>query len=368
MKKALQFGGIILILVIGFFAYQFILPHIRPPRGFLKVETIPVAEVLLDGESQGSSPLQKKDLPIGSYDLVIKAEVATLPDDPNSEPTSKPVEFKQEIDLEAAAVTAVKYELAPNELFNSGEVLGLRGGAGVSVLTKPEGAKVSLDGESLGDAPLSQVIDSGVHTLKISKEGYISREIGVNIEEGFRLTANVTLALNPYPQTKKLIDAEKFTLFDLSSNNTQLNEDYRRWAEAIWHFQTTGQSVPKKFDVLIDENGKTYTLVADYAKKKAINVGYLSRSPGKLTDKAKSAWEDLTTGKSKGESSEQVLILDTPNGFLNVRAGPGTNNKIVAKVDPGKTFTLVKKEGDWYKIIYASSKEGYISAQYAKKQ
>lgn len=368
MKKALQLGGIILILVVGFFAYQFILPHIRPPRGFLKVETIPTAEVILDGESQGSSPLQKKHLPIGRYDLVIKADVATLPDDPKSKPTSKSVEFKQKVDLEASAVTTVRYELAPNELFYSGEVLGLRGGAGVSLVTKPESAEVFIDGESLGNAPLSQVIDPGVHTLKISKEGYISREIGVNIEEGFRLTASVTLALNPYPQSKKLNDEGKFTLFDLSSDNPQLNEDYHVWAEAVWHFQTTKQSVPKKFDVIIDENGKTYPLVADYTKKKAIIVGYLSSNPGKLSDKAESAWESVTAGKSKGASSAQVLILDTPNGFLNVRSGPGTNNKIVTKVDPGKTFTLVKEEGDWYKIIYEASKTGWISAQFAKKQ
>ena len=368
MKKSLQFGAIILVLVAGFFAYQFILPHIRPPRGLLKVETTPSAEVILAGESLGSSPLQKTGLPIGNYDLVIKANVATMPNDPESKPGSKSVEFKQEVDLEASAVTTVKYEMAPNELFNSGEVLGLRGGAGVSVVTKPASAEILIDGESLGNAPLSQVIDPGVHTLKISKEGYISREIGVNIEEGFRLTANVTLALNPYPQTKKLSDEGKFTLFDLSSNNSQLNGDYRTWAEAIWHFQTTGQSVPKKFDVLIDENGKTYVLVANYTKKKAINVGYLSSSPGKLPDKAKSAWGDVTAGKSKGESSAQVKILDTPNGFLNVRSGPGTNNKIVSKVDPGKTFTLVKEDGDWYKIIYEASKEGWISSQFAKKQ
>lgn len=375
MKKIIQFGVIILFLVLGFLAYQYLLPQIRPSRGFIKVDITPSAEVLLDGESLGNSPLQEKGLPIGRYELVIKTDVPTMPNDPNDDPGSKSVALKQDIELEASAVTTIKYELAPNEQYYSGEVLGLRKGAGLSIITKPENSEVFVDGESLGSAPLSQIVDPGVHTLKISKEGYISREIGVNIEKGFRLTTSVTLALNPYPQTKKLSEKGKFTIYDLSSENSELNTDYGIWSEAIWHFQNIGTDVPKKFDVLVDNTGKTYTLVADYSKKKKVSVGYLSGSPGKLSDKAKSAWGDLTNGKSKSESSLKILVLDTPNGFLNVRSGPSTNNSILAKINQGESFNLVGEEKDWYKIIYESSKEGlssvksgWISSQYAKKQ
>jgi len=368
MKKIIQLGSIILILILGFLAYQYILPNIRPPRGFLKIQTTPAAEIILNGESLGNSPMQKRNLPIGNYDLVIKANVAIMPDDSNNNAGSKSVELREDIELEASAVTAVKYELAPDEIFNSGEVLGLRDGAGISIVTRPENSEVFIDGESKGSAPFSQVIAPGVHTLKVSEDGYITREIGVNIEEGFRLTASITLALNPYPQIKKLDNEGKLTLYDLSSNNSELNSNFNRWAEAIWHFQTTGQSVSQKFDVLIDETGNTHTLVADYSKNKEINVGYLSGNLGKLSNKAKDAWEGLTKGKSKGEASAQVLILKTPNGFLNVRSGPSTNSLVIAKVLPGKTFALLKEEGDWFQIIYKSSKTGWISSQYANKK
>ena len=368
MKKAVEFSAIILFLILGFLAYQYLLPQIRPPRGFIQVDITPNAEVLLNGTSIGNSPFQKKDLPIGKYTITIKSDVSTMPNNPNEEPGSKSVELKQIIELEASAVTTVKYELTPNEQFYSGEILSLRKGAGLSILTKPENSEVFVDGESLGSSPFSQIIEPGVHTIKISKAGYISREIGVNIEQGFRLTANVTLSLNPYPQTKKLSEKDKFTIYDLSSDNSKLNTDYNIWSEALWHFQTSGSKVPKKFSVLIDENGKVYTLISDYSKKKTVAVGYLSGTPGKLSDKAKKTWEDLTGGKSKSEVSSKILILDTPNGFLNVRSGPNTNNNILAKINSGETFNLVGEEKDWYKIIYASAKEGWIFSQYADKQ
>ena len=141
------------------------------------------------------------------------------------------------------------------------EILDLRGGAGISVVTEPDNAEVSLNGESLGTSTISQVIDSGVHKLKISKKGYITREIGINIESGFRLTVWVALALDPYPKTDKLSEKGKFTLFELPTNNTNLNDNYQDWVEAIWYFQNNEKSVPKKYDLLIDENGKSYPLV-----------------------------------------------------------------------------------------------------------
>ena len=92
------------------------------------------------------------------------------------------------------------------------------------------------------------------------------------------------------------------------------------------------------------------------------------KHPGKLSAKANKAWRDLTGGKSKAESDSKILVLDTPNGFLNVRSGPSTGNHILAKVNSGETFNLVGEEKDWYKIIYSSLKEGWVSTQYAEKQ
>ncbi len=366
MKKILQLSAFAIILIAGFFAYQFLIPQLRPPQAFLKVTSSPSSKILLFGGEIGESPLQKKDLKVGSYEITLKAKVQTFSDQANEE-TFKEVEFKQKIDLNPSSVTSVNYEFAPSQKFSSGEILDLRGGAGISVVTEPDNAEVTLNGESLGTSTVSQVIDSGVHKLKISKEGYITREIGINIESGFRLTVWVALALDPYPKTSKLSEKGKFTLFELPTNNTNLNDSYQDWVEAIWYFQNNENSVPKKYDLLIDENGKSYPLVAGYSKKKEITIGYLSSTAGKLSTKAKKEWDKITKGTTTKKSSAQVRILNTPNGFLNVRSKPNTNNNILAKIKPGETFELTKEQEDWYEIIYEASKTGWIFSQYAKK-
>ena len=366
MKKILQLSAFAIILVAGFFAYQFLIPQIRPPQAFLKVTSSPSSTILLSGEEIGESPLQKKDLKVGSYDITLKANVQTFSEG-SSEESSKDIEFKQKIELNPSAVTSVNYEFAPTKEFSSGEILDLRSGTGISVVTKPENAEVFLNGESLGSSPLSQVIDHGVHKLKISKEGYVTREIGINVESGFRLTAWVALALDPYPEADKLSEKDKYTLFDLSSSNANLHGDFGTWAEAIWYFQTNEKKVPTKYDLLIDENGKSYTIVKDYSKKKEVTVGYLSSSVGKLSTEAKKEWDKITKGVSAKKAAAQVKVLDTPNGFLNVRSGPSINNNVLVKIKPGDTFELIKEKGDWYEIIYEASKKGWISSQYAKK-
>ncbi|MBI2590816.1 MAG: SH3 domain-containing protein [Candidatus Blackburnbacteria bacterium] len=65
----------------------------------------------------------------------------------------------------------------------------------------------------------------------------------------------------------------------------------------------------------------------------------------------------------------QVEIQDTGTGFLRVRAEASKSSAEVAQVIPGKQFTLIEEDkgGEWYKIEYEEGKQGWISAQYAKK-
>ncbi len=364
MKRPAQLLTFLLVLIAGFFVYQYFVPAIRAPQGFLKIEANPEAMVGLGGQSLGATPLQEKNLKVGSYDLTLTAQVPTFSNSRQASASARTVSFNQKIDLYPSAVTVVRYNFAPDALFASGETLALRKGAGISITTNPEGTGVFIDGEGVGAAPLSSVVSPGVHTLKVSKEGYVTREIGINIQDGFRLTASVSLAISPYPQNKKLESKGKYSLFDLSAGNLNLTSDFSAWAQAIWYFQTSGQDVPRKFDLLIDANGKTYTLDPTYSKKKAVTVGYLSDSAGKLSTKAKAAWGKLLGGKA---AAPKVKILATPNGFLNVRSGPGTSFPIVKKVKPGDTFEVLAEKSGWYKISISSKSSGWIAAGFAKK-
>lgn len=66
--------------------------------------------------------------------------------------------------------------------------------------------------------------------------------------------------------------------------------------------------------------------------------------------------------------TQEVEILSTPTGFLNVRSGPGTNFEKISEVKPGETYELVSQdlEKGWYEIKLDLFRAGWVTKQYAK--
>jgi SH3 domain protein len=52
---------------------------------------------------------------------------------------------------------------------------------------------------------------------------------------------------------------------------------------------------------------------------------------------------------------------------LNVRAGPGSQYHILAKIKKGQEVKIISESGDWYKIISPSQASGWIHEDYLKK-
>ena len=49
---------------------------------------------------------------------------------------------------------------------------------------------------------------------------------------------------------------------------------------------------------------------------------------------------------------------------LNVRRDPATDAKRIGYIDNGEKVKILENDGDWLKVQYTDSKEGYISAEY----
>jgi hypothetical protein len=103
-----------------------------------------------------------------------------------------------------------------------------------------------------------------------------------------------------------------------------------------------------------------------------IDPGYKVNADFKLSiDEAQKQLEVTPTPKTSSSSASTksltVTILDTPLGFLRVRAEPSIDASEEAQVKPGTTFPVIESAPNWYKISYEKNKEGWISSQYAKK-
>lgn len=76
----------------------------------------------------------------------------------------------------------------------------------------------------------------------------------------------------------------------------------------------------------------------------------------------------LQASVSASLSVAKVVILETPTGFLRVRDSNSLLGEEIARVSPGEEFPLLDEQQGWYRILLPSGKEGWISAQYAKRQ
>ena len=68
--------------------------------------------------------------------------------------------------------------------------------------------------------------------------------------------------------------------------------------------------------------------------------------------------------QSNGRLIIKVNEFSSPDAYLNVRSGPGTNYDIVQKVHGGDYLEVITQSGDWYKIKTKTGADAYVSKNY----
>jgi len=160
-----------------------------PKSGGLLIETGPASTVYINGEEVGRTP----------YTSLRKAGEITLRLIPDSfgQPLSP---FEEKINLVSGVETVVRRYFGDSAEKTEGEILSFeklptKSETGIIVVSEPEGAQVVIDTLSKGTSPYSATsLESGVHTLKLSVNGYKDRSVELNLIKGFKLVAYVKLA------------------------------------------------------------------------------------------------------------------------------------------------------------------------------
>jgi hypothetical protein len=80
--------------------------------------------------------------------------------------------------------------------------------------------------------------------------------------------------------------------------------------------------------------------------------------------------EPSTTGQDKTitpiENKTTELEIVGNVAYVNVRIEPNTSSDVIAKVNPGDTFTFQDIKDNWYKISVTAEKIGWVSGDYVK--
>lgn len=80
---------------------------------------------------------------------------------------------------------------------------------------------------------------------------------------------------------------------------------------------------------------------------------------------AKEKAKEATNSAVSAQNS--ITILETPTGWLRVRSQPSLSAVEIGRINSAEKHTLIQEQAGWYKIRLPDGKEGWISAQYAKK-
>ncbi len=224
-------------------------------KGLLLVDSVPQnVDVLIDGVSQGNTPLLLTDLPLGSYKLDFNSPIH-LPHTMQAELAGrKPVLVKAELisntatvimgstpegadvmingvlrgttpvtiddvvagnaDVKVAKVGYKPYERQMNlEVTRTYEIKAELEAlpSGIAVVSEPAGAAVSVDGDKVGTAPFTVNVEDGVREVEVALRGYETITTNVVLEPNvikeleFKLVKNSgTLVLDTEPAGVKV--------------------------------------------------------------------------------------------------------------------------------------------------------------------
>lgn len=382
MRKVFVFFLILVNAILLFVAYQLLSPLVTASNAQLLVQTEgSSAVVTLNGKPVGSTPHTSDRLRPGDYTIKLTSEIeasSSAASTTSAKPKTFKVSWESNVKLTAGTQTVINRNFGPSDVFSAGEVLTLDKGSGLNLVTTPEGANITIEGKEVGKSPLS-LEEKGKKVVKISQEGYFSRELTINIQDGYRLTISVNLALNPLLPLTEKEKKDNIRLLDLSTSNTALLSNTSEWADGVFYYDSKVASASSHLDLLLDSKGATFSATpkgweTKPKETKIANIGYLGKKDESVTDEAKKVFSQLIsfiTGSASATTTtpdgSQIQILDTPTGFLRVRSSPSTASSEITQVKPGEKYSLLEEKSGWFKIRVKEGQEGWVSGQYAKK-
>jgi len=254
--------------------------------------------------------------------------------------------------LLSVVVLMVRYSGKLQEVF-----LGIKQKSGLAVFSTPSEAAVFLDGQERGKTPFEDKnLEVKQYSVKVDKDGAVWQG-NVKLTSGTMAIINRDLAQ------------------DIASSSGEiLTLDRGRGTTVISH--------PAEAEVEVDgtKYGKTPISINLSSGEHTILVShpnYLNRSIKislpkgfNLTISVDLALSeaDLTTVTAPViTQTQEVVVKQTPTGFLRVRDQASLNGREIAQVKPSDKLVLLQELGSWDRVRLPDGTEGFVSSTYVEK-
>lgn len=295
MKKFRIVGLILLFIVIVACVVFYFAGGFNPKGAGLRIDTIPVSTIYIDGEQVGKTPYSEVHPP-GEIEIKLVPDSFEIPLSP----------YIERITLTSGVETIITREFGESEEKESGEIITFEKVAGdevsVVVVSNPDSAQVTIDGVVKGFAPFKSTdIVEGKHELKLSANGYNDRVLNINTFKGYTLTVHIKLSKNsevkaPEENENDEEQIEKVTVVKILSTPTgflRVREDSSTESLEV------GRVTPDKTYKYLDKNEDStwYQIELDNGDK-----GWVTATYSELIEvEENSESEDLDTDQSVEE-------------------------------------------------------------------
>lgn len=236
--------------------------------------------------------------------------------------------------------------------------LGIKQSSGISVLSEPAEAMVYLNEKEVGKTPFEdKSLAAGEYVVKISKEK-ASWQGRVKLTSGTVTVINRDLAEDPTSSAGETLTLTRGKGLTVISNpaGASVEIDGKQYGSA-----------PLTADV---EAGQHTILLSQ--------TNYLNRSiradlPDNfnLTVAVNLALSEADLSSSNAPVitiTPEVVVRQTPTGFLRVRDKASLNGKEIAQVRPGESLVLLEDLGSWMRVRLSNGAEGFVSSAYVEKK
>ncbi|HOK88971.1 MAG TPA: SUMF1/EgtB/PvdO family nonheme iron enzyme [Candidatus Hydrogenedentes bacterium] len=161
--------------------------QMEPLKGFVTIETRPVgAEVFIDGEKAGMTPLLKKELPVGDHTYAIRME------------NYYPVEGT--VSIEELFTHEIRHDLRPLE-------------AKISVFSRPTGADIWINNLLQGKkTPAEFRLPPGQYLVSVYTPGYNQEDTIVTLNENSNETVQLEMKPGNTPQGMVYVPGGEFIM------------------------------------------------------------------------------------------------------------------------------------------------------------
>ncbi|MBD3365962.1 PEGA domain-containing protein [candidate division WWE3 bacterium] len=361
---------LVLFAVLGGIAYGVTIGMQQVPglkqKSALTVQTqYDTAEVYVDGEKVGESPLEKFSVEPGTHEIKLVGAEA---------------EFIDRLDFNPEVETALQRDTGVSAVFASGMNFVMEKDATtLTVISQPSGATVYLDGTEMGETPLTlDKVTEGSYTLDVRMEGYEGQSAPIQVKDGYKLMVSAKLFPIPMPKTIQKFEGSE-NLYDLTISNESFGTSPDRAKAVVYWADTRGFSDVGNaaelesaggFDFFLDSAGNVYDNLGNLvstqegfeALQEADVGGYLGVGTlgAGLTEPAKETYLELFEARQMGK------ILPTGLGWLRVRTEPSLGAAELTKVNVGESFPVLEVQGTWVKLQVTADEAGWVSATYVE--